>query len=98
MCIKIKDLVDNGQFEIGTEKGIRIIRFDDFEYDYDMTTVYEGKYPYGGIPYELLEHEVTNLNVEDGWLEIEYSGDEYMGPDEENSLITLDKGYNPVLE
>ena len=82
MCIRIKDLVNSSQFDICTEKGIRILRFDEIENgrDWELTTVYEGKYPYGAIPSELLEHEVTSLNVEDGWLEIEYSGDEYMGP------------------
>lgn len=82
MCIRIKDLVNNGQFDICAEKGIRINRFDEIEpyTNWKLTTVYEGKYPYGNIPSELFEHEVTSLNVEDGWLEIEYSGDEYMGP------------------
>lgn len=82
MCIRIKDLTHSNQFDICSDKGIRILKFDEIDggRDWKLTTVYEGSFPYGNIPDEILEHEVTCLTTTpDGWLEIEYTGDEYMG-------------------
>lgn len=95
MCIRVEDLVYNRQFDITAWNGIRIIQFGEVENEIGSnivtvypdgtqcgcTTVYEGKFPYMSIPIDVLIREVTGINVTcDGWLEIEYSGDEYMGP------------------
>ena len=75
--IRIKDILENGQFTVQGKH--RIIRYLGIEYQ-DRTVAEwdseDGELP----PRALMDHEIVAIHVtEDGYMEIEYDGDEYMG-------------------
>ena len=81
--MRVRDLVESQQFTLQAK--CRIVSYiTDFE-NGDREVAEWDSETSGTLPPErVLDHEVTALRVaDDGYLEIEFAGDEYMGYEEE---------------
>jgi len=97
--IRVRDIVQSGQFEISGKH--RILRFLGIEHHGACATMWDSED--GTLPPDrLLAHEVTAIHItEDGCMEIEYDGCEYMGTEEEwmiNNINDLAEYLNTIPE
>jgi len=84
--IRIRDILQNGQFTVQGHH--RIIRYLGIEHGDETVTMWDsdsGTLP----PDRLMAHEVTAVNIEGNCMEIEYDGDEYMGPEEDRQIRNI---------